>query len=1109
MDCSDGSLTTGLRSFVDGVKEHVLRFGEAPDADSEAARQTRDFLKLVRQVYVDVDRCRKELPRQHQAALARILIVFGRLRGSGQQRAPLDGYVQGMHDIASVLFLVFLRDGLRGAGDWTVTGNDCNVGQVLRRLQPATLRDIEADTFFCLHALLSRLHPFFDFRTGLPKALRQIEECLKVVDPELSLFLAHLEAPIAPQLYCLPWILTMFSQAATLTDVLPLWDALLASGGNVVDVRSALLSATGGHSGNSGLSPELFANIVQVQTTGVDLDFLVSCVVATICSCRELLFKCSFDTALVVVQRVRSSVAPSILLTEALHILSVFKKHRKFAADGTSLADEASADSDLFSSSTHINASASPGKAKGRVAPGLEEGVAVGGRPTRAEKKRLRVYCRAIEEHRARLQRQEYNLLDQGLQSDDMYHREWVVRTRLENLIKICSMIDSREREAVGSDTIESGSSALGVFAVPSDPGSIEQAIPAATSSVANGRNPANQSVTRIAQDDRARQSWHSNLKSLSQFLRDSDIKSAKLLAKRRAADEVPLASVESERMMAAASAKIRRNHDLTLRYVSRILGLVHSDDTVAAADSGTESQMSPPGEESSTKNLSVTGDQFLTRKQRSPSYANCTLADVLRKNLDILSTRPRDADTLQSNTVLPPATRSTLWKLLLGYLPCFEPFSDTVVQQSDGVWALGWEAAVTSKRRAYKLLLQAHCVDNLQLTDMDKPTSPDALANRKLYRQIYVDLIRVNFRFPKEFLDSLARILVLQAKLNSHTGYVQGMHEIAWVLFHQFLTDGVAAALQGPPQTPQGRATWSTISKTPAEAEADVFFCLYDVLTRLHPFYMFEKDMSHILDHTRACLNHEYPNISEHFRNMPQSIEMAHFSMPWFLTLFAQKIEYDDLLPLWDILFSSGLHTTSSTSLRYAGGTCNSHDPRYSKVYFQPRRTGINIGFLSCLCVAMVGMFKEYMIDPSTNAGLSGAGFVECMEVLQRGIGGQQVYQLVIRATLISKVYNEIRRTQHDELRNKLKDSLIHAVRAADDAAGPGTSPAEGSSAVGLRRPVDQAALSAKADAAEEDAKQDPVAHLRTLQTCFHERMLRQQLDDAVELFSSLRQNE
>ena len=40
------------------------------------------------------------------------------------------------------------------------------------------------------------------------------------------------------------------------------------------------------------------------------------------------------------------------------------------------------------------------------------------------------------------------------------------------------------------------------------------------------------------------------------------------------------------------------------------------------------------------------------------------------------------------------------------------------------------------------------------------------------------------------------------------------------------------------------------------------------------------------------------YPNISEHFRNMPQSIEMAHFSMPWFLTLFAQKIECVGIAP-------------------------------------------------------------------------------------------------------------------------------------------------------------------------------------------------------------------
>ena len=45
----------------------------------------------------------------------------------------------------------------------------------------------------------------------------------QMVDPELSSFLAHLEAPVTPQLYCLPWFLTLFTQAVDVQDVLPLW----------------------------------------------------------------------------------------------------------------------------------------------------------------------------------------------------------------------------------------------------------------------------------------------------------------------------------------------------------------------------------------------------------------------------------------------------------------------------------------------------------------------------------------------------------------------------------------------------------------------------------------------------------------------------------------------------------------------------------------------------------------------------------------------------------------------------------------------------------------------------------------------------------------------
>jgi hypothetical protein len=64
----------------------------------------------------------------------------------------------------------------------------------------------------------------------------------------------------------------------------------------------------------------------------------------------------------------------------------------------------------------------------------------------------------------------------------------------------------------------------------------------------------------------------------------------------------------------------------------------------------------------------------------------------------------------------LPPGLRSTLWKLLLGYLPGFQPACSDVRQQPDGSWGLGWAEAVEQKRavcvkimNGLLLLLQLH----------------------------------------------------------------------------------------------------------------------------------------------------------------------------------------------------------------------------------------------------------------------------------------------------------------------------------------------------------------------------------------------------------------
>ena len=81
--------------------------------------------------------------------------MLGRFLGHGAGNAPLQGYTQGMHDIAAILFIVFSSDGFCEDVPSGASIKSQSVGRSLRQLQPKTWLDVEADTFFCLHALLS------------------------------------------------------------------------------------------------------------------------------------------------------------------------------------------------------------------------------------------------------------------------------------------------------------------------------------------------------------------------------------------------------------------------------------------------------------------------------------------------------------------------------------------------------------------------------------------------------------------------------------------------------------------------------------------------------------------------------------------------------------------------------------------------------------------------------------------------------------------------------------------------------------------------------------------------------------------------------------------
>lgn len=126
----------------------------------------------------------------------------------------------------------------------------------------------------------------------------------------------------------------------------------------------------------------------------------------------------------------------------------------------------------------------------------------------------------------------------------------------------------------------------------------------------------------------------------------------------------------------------------------------------------------------------------------------------------------------------------------------------------------------------------------------------------------------------------------------------------------------------------------------------------------------------------------------------------------------------------------------------------------------------------------------KNYTLPTEASQTTCG-GFVACMEILQTGLSSKQVYQLVVRASLISKVYGEIRRAKHEvyhaTLRNDLASKQLRFKWTDEDVA----------KRIKLIENFSRAFSQQK--------------RLCTIVSSLHERMLIQQLQETVEIYAPL----
>jgi len=161
--------------------------------------------EVLQQILKDVDRARPESDDFRRpatrAALGALLFVYA-------QRNPESQYVQGMHEVAAVLFHVF-------------------------SVEPEAA---EADTFWCFSALMrdceANLVPAAESTPGpggappAPSAASaSVEQKLRVYEPELA---RHLQTHGFPtSAFTFRWCGLLFAQEASLPNLVRLWDAFL------------------------------------------------------------------------------------------------------------------------------------------------------------------------------------------------------------------------------------------------------------------------------------------------------------------------------------------------------------------------------------------------------------------------------------------------------------------------------------------------------------------------------------------------------------------------------------------------------------------------------------------------------------------------------------------------------------------------------------------------------------------------------------------------------------------------------------------------------------------------------------------------------------------
>uniref|UniRef100_A0AAQ4PTM9 TBC1 domain family, member 22a n=1 Tax=Gasterosteus aculeatus aculeatus TaxID=481459 RepID=A0AAQ4PTM9_GASAC len=178
------------------------------------SRNDENHQDTYRQIHIDIPRTNPLIPLFQQASVQEI---FERILFIWAIRHPASGYVQGINDLVTPFFVVYVFEYI----EEEVENFDVS------SLQEEALRNIEADSFWCMSKLLDGIQDNYTFaQPGIQKKVKALEELVSRIDESVHRHMQQYEVEYLQ--FAFRWMNNLLMRELPLRCTIRLWDTYQA-----------------------------------------------------------------------------------------------------------------------------------------------------------------------------------------------------------------------------------------------------------------------------------------------------------------------------------------------------------------------------------------------------------------------------------------------------------------------------------------------------------------------------------------------------------------------------------------------------------------------------------------------------------------------------------------------------------------------------------------------------------------------------------------------------------------------------------------------------------------------------------------------------------------